>query len=231
MAKYFCPRCGIPLSEEYLLMAGEQFDCPDCNRAVNLGQIAPELVRQLAEQQRLGVEETTPGGRMQCRLIDQELVIYIPPGTSKSARSMGCFAVFWLGFMVVFTSAWIGTGQMFQGEGPWFLIPILSLFWLIGLGMLYGWLRGRYGKVYVLVEANRLVKRFELFGREKMREYTLDENSKASLVESFRLNNQPVHAVSVTTTGRPAKFGTFFSREEKDWLVRRINRHLDSPSD
>ena len=38
----------------------------------------------------------------------------------------------------------------------------------------------------------------------------------------------PVYHVHVTTTGRPAKFGTFLSREEKEWIVAQINRHLGS---
>ena len=78
----------------------------------------------------------------------------------------------------------------------------------------------------VLVEPERLVVKFELFGREKFREYVLDEESKAKLVERFRQNNRPVHAVAVTTRDDDAKFGTFLSREQKDWIVERINRHL-----
>ena len=40
-------------------------------------------------------------------------------------------------------------------------------------------------------------------------------------------NDVPVYAVAVNGTKRKAKFGTFLSQEEKDWLVDRINRHLD----
>ena len=39
-------------------------------------------------------------------------------------------------------------------------------------------------------------------------------------------NYDPVYHVAVSTSGREAKFGTFLSREEKNWIVERINKHL-----
>jgi hypothetical protein len=116
-----------------------------------------------------------------------------------------------------------------------FVIPMLSVSWLAGLALFYFWLRGRFGKTYVLIEPGRLIRKSELFGREKMREYCLDEYSRASLVADFHKGGDdhslgdPVYHVHVTTTDRPAKFGTFLSREEKEWIVARINRHLGDP--
>ena len=103
-----------------------------------------------------------------------------------------------------------------------------SLFWAVGLGMLYFWYRGRYGKIYVLVERDRLVVRFVLGKREKIKEYVLNENSRADLVESYKQNERPVYAVAVSTAARAAKFGTFLAQEEKVWIVERINRHLQN---
>ena len=72
-----------------------------------------------------------------------------------------------------------------------------------------------------------LVIKTELFGREKFKEFPLDEGSLATLVVACLQNDVPVYAVAVNGTKRKAKFGTFLSQDEKDWLVDRINRHLD----
>jgi DNA-directed RNA polymerase subunit RPC12/RpoP len=236
MPKYFCPRCGTTLAEDFLVTAGKEFDCPKCRQLIRLDVVAPELARAAAEEAAApgeaepaaaepAVEETPPGGRLQCRVVGQQLVLFVPPGSSKEVRSIGCFAALWLGFMAVFTTAAMFGGAM---HGVGFIGPALfiALFWAVGLGMAYFWYRGRYGKTYVLVERDRLVVRFVLGKREKIKEYVLNENSQADLVESYKQNERPVYAVAVTTSARPAKFGTFLAMEEKQWIVERINRHL-----
>jgi len=94
--------------------------------------------------------------------------------------------------------------------------------------MLYFSLRGRFSKLYLLVEPDRLVFKREWLGRETFKEYLLDPASKAKLVEAYSQNNRRVHKVSVSTTGRDARFGTFLDPKEKKWIVDRINRHLAS---
>ncbi|MBN2473554.1 MAG: hypothetical protein JXB62_03020 [Pirellulales bacterium] len=138
---------------------------------------------------------------------------------------MGCFAVAWLGLTGVVSGAAVVSGNLDAGS-MLVVVPFFGVFWLVGLLMLYFWYRGRFGKTYVLVESDRLVTKFELFGREKYREYGLAPDSRARLVESYRSNNRPVFAVAVSTTAKQAKFGTFLSRKEKDWIIKRINRHL-----
>jgi hypothetical protein len=189
-------------------------------------------------------DERPPGSRLQCRLCGQQLALEIPPCFSMSVASVGSFPLIYLGGLVVFTVAAVFFALR-DGEF-WPFIP-LGLLWPIGLGLSYLWLRGRFGTTKVLIEPCRLVTQFELFGRERTQEYTLDENSCASLVADFWLRGgrgdrpmvsreeairrygilgRPVYHVHVTTTGRPAKFGSYLSQEEKIWVVARINRHL-----
>jgi len=230
MSEYFCPRCGAMLSEDVLYGAGDELDCPECDERIRLQAAGvesghlPQFVADSTEPQ--AVEEDPPGDRLQCRVVGEQLVLFVPPGTSGANRAMLFFAVLWLGFVSLFTAAALAA-VLSEGKGNWTPLLFLSLFWLVGLGMLYFWFRGRFGKTYILVEPNRLVTKFELLGREKYREYPLGEGSRASLVESYRQNNRPVYAVSVSATSRVAKFGTFLSPEEKGWIVKRINRHLE----
>lgn len=170
-------------------------------------------------------QEESPPGRLQCRLAERQLVIVIPPGSSRFTRSLGCFATCWLGFMALFTGIALGSTKLRTPQiGP--ILAFGGLFWLVGFGLLWAWIRGRFSTTFVLVEPDRLVMKTRLFGREKYREYLLNEESRAQLVVAYTQNEQPVHAVSVSAPGKPAKFGTFLSQEEKSWLVERINRHL-----
>jgi hypothetical protein len=230
MPKYLCPRCGAVLAEDFLVAAGKEFDCPKCRQLIRLDVVAPELARAAATEVESvdaepAVDETPPGRRLQCRVVGRQLVLFVPPGSSKEVRAIGCFAAVWLGFMGAFSTAAI-FGNKLTVVSLLGMFALLSLFWAVGLGMLYFWYRGRFGKTYVLVERDRLVVRFVLGRREKIKEYVLNENSRADLVESYKQNERPVYAVSVSTAARPAKFGTFLAQEEKAWIVERINRHL-----
>jgi hypothetical protein len=234
MSDYLCRYCGEPIAEDFLAKAPEEFNCPQCGQTLRLTEVAPELARPDASQFVLEelVEESPPGSRLQCRLNEGQLVLYIPPGSSGQTRFMAFFATFWLIITGIVSSGFIGA-MLGNGGGDHgadiFLVLFFGLFWAVGLGMLYLWYRGRFGKTYVLVERDRLVVKFELAKREKFKEYSFTDSSRASLVVSYEQNHQPVYAVSVSTADKPAKFGTFLSQAEKEWIVERINRHLSSP--
>ena len=229
MANYFCPRCGAPISEGFLQTVGETFDCPACKQKIELAMVAPGLGApdaNAAPRAEMVEEESPTGGRIQSRVIGPQLVLYLRPGSSKQTRGIGCFAIMWLGIVAAVTSGFI-FGEAKGNNAPvGFLALFFGVFWLVGLTMLYLWLRGRFGKTYLLFEPDRLVLKSSLFGREKFKEYSLTGESRAELVESYKENERPVYAVSVSTTTQPVKFGTFLSDEDKQWLVARINRRL-----
>lgn len=232
MSAAFCPHCGAMLSEDFLRIAGDQFDCPECDQPIGLSDLRLEGEQGGAREElplAAFAEEQVPGGRVRCRSGAGRLLIHIPPGSNRNVRSLGCFAVLWLaitaavsGAMLVVIIANAG-GALFS---LLFLIPFMGIFWTVGLVMLYFWVRGRFGKTSVLLEADRLVWELELFRRRKLREYALTGAGRAELVEAYRQNDQPVYKVSVSTAAGPAGFGTFLAPEEKQWLVDRINRHL-----
>jgi len=168
----------------------------------------------LPETSRIQIIETEPS----------RMVIHVPSG-GKKARGIGCFALIWNGFMAFFTVA------MLIGAGPdelslWVMLSFLSLFWAVGLGMLYWWIRMRFTRLYLMLEPDRLVIQRILFGRKSIRETNLGPESAASLVEAYRQNDDPVYTVAVKGENRTAKFGTSLSIEEKQWFVHRVNEFL-----
>ncbi len=129
-----------------------------------------------------------PGGKLQ--IVDQNdsrLVISVPAG-GKKARGIGCFAVAWLAitipislvFLLIDDADWEG------GKAPPLLamVAFFSLFYAVGFGMLYAWIRMRFMQVLVAVEPGRLTIQRSLFGRKKLKRCELPDDAHAELVES-----------------------------------------------
>ncbi|MBI1313997.1 hypothetical protein GC176_22100 [bacterium] len=171
-----------------------------------------------------------PGGKLQ--IVDQSdsrVVISIPAG-GKKARGIGCFAVLWLAitipislvFLLVDDADWEG------GQAPpfWGMVAFFGLFYAVGFGMLYAWIRMRFTEVLVAVEPGRLTIQRTLFSRKKLKRRELADDARAELAVAYTSNDVPVYNVSVGTTDGDEKFGTALSRDEKQWIVDTINRFL-----
>lgn len=235
---YFCPHCGTSLEEAWAESMGPEFHCPECDMLIRFEVLKgtppstgePASLPDLALPEEETFSDTPPPGRIECRQIGSQLVILIRPGSNRAVRSLGCFAIVWLGFIGVLTLVFASQAPVLGGH-LLLLFAFLGVFWLAGGVMLYFWLLGRFGKTYVLFEPDRVVIRGVLFGRERLRQYPLDGTTHVELVEAYRQNEQPVYKVSIiTASGKPVSFGTFLSDEEKNWLVARINRHLGVPT-
>jgi hypothetical protein len=171
-----------------------------------------------------------PGGKLQ--IVDQNdsrLVISVPAG-GKKARGIGCFAVAWLAitipislvFLLIDDADWEG------GKAPPLLamVAFFSLFYAVGFGMLYAWIRMRFMQVLVAVEPGRLTIQRSLFGRKKLKRCELPDDAHAELVESYRSNEVPVYTVKINTLEGDETFATALSRDEKQWIADTINRFL-----
>ena len=241
-----CPECDRPVRLDELQAGQTPEQQPDAETAVSDREAAPSeqpisdadeqaswLISPGAAPAEEPISDTPPPGRLQCVQKDSQLIILILPGSNRAIRSLGCFTICWLSLLTLITVIFLRIDPAAGNEflaGVLFLLlglVVLSVFWIVGLVLLYSWLSGRFGKTYVLVEPDRVVVRYVLFGRERFREYPLDRTSHAKLVESYKENEQPIYAIAITTTsGALASFGTFLSDDEKQWLVARINRHL-----
>lgn len=164
----------------------------------------------------------------------ERLVISIPPG-GKKARGIGCFGFVWLAITVPISVVILSVPEADWegGEAPplIFLIPFFGIFYAVGLGMVYAWVRMTFTQVFLAITPEQFAIQRTLFGRKKLKKIQLDENSCAELVESYRENDSPVYAVHVQGTGDKSKFATRLSYEEKRWIAAAINQFLGRDSE
>ncbi|MCA9053140.1 MAG: hypothetical protein KDA75_04850, partial [Planctomycetaceae bacterium] len=228
-----CPACHADLNATAI--AGESVvECPFCGTSLahvpafkpdadqeslrrQAGDVAPRGGRasSLPDDSRIEIIEQTP----------ERLVVHLPPGGSSTA-GIGCFALFWNGFMCVFTPPWFFA--MAHGDGPplFFIVPFLVIFWGVGLGMAYAWFRMKYTRTYLLLEPERFAVQTQRLKRKSMEAAPLISDSRARLVESYKMNEVPVHRIDLPAEGRVFRFGTHLSEPEKQWLAGQINEFL-----
>jgi hypothetical protein len=168
-----------------------------------------------------------------------------PPGTKVTRRELGgggvawevppsgksggllFFAVFWNGFMILFTS--LATGAMFKGgfdgAGPgWLGALFLIPFWAVGIGMACAALRIKFARHLVVVDPREVVLIRSMFGRIKRRALARDSLETIEKREFYQQNYQPVHGIELRGRTGKLRFGTALSEEEKDWLVADLRR-------
>ncbi|MBI3864636.1 MAG: hypothetical protein HY290_22385 [Planctomycetia bacterium] len=219
-----CPFCGADLSSLGLPQPAElpsaNWDAGDSSEARSIARVLPAL----PQKSRINVVESTA----------DRLVFYFPGGGAQST-GLGCFALMWNGFMAVFTSAMVfgvaqggNNNQQFPELGA---IAFVGLFWAVGLGMAYFWIRMRFERTFLLLERQRVVIQKVLINRKRVDETVLMPESRAELVEAYSQNDSPVYRIELRGQTRAAKFGTSLSEAEKDWLVDRINEFLAPPAE
>ena len=171
-----------------------------------------------------------PGGKLQ--IVDQSdsrLVISIPAG-GKKARGIGCFAVLWLAITIPISLVFLSVddANWEGGKAPptIFMLLFFGVFYAVGFGMLYAWVRMRFMQVLVAIEPGRLTIQRTLLGRKKLKRCDLNKDSCAQLVESYSSNDVPVYTVKINTADGDEKFATALSRDEKQWIADTVNRFL-----
>lgn len=219
-----CPSCGADVDARDLAEAGPGDEAGPLEQMTEQGSAADEIVKPLPP----------PPAKSGIRIVessDDRFVLFIPAG-GKGATGIGCFALIWNGFMVVFTTGVLGSFMNANGqkEGAAVFLAVITLFWAIGLGFAWFWAKLRFERTLLLLDRERIVVQRMLFGRKRMAETVLDATSRAELVESYQQNGHPVYRIEVSGNGAAAKFGTGLSDDEKNWIVDRINEFLGLPT-
>ena len=162
------------------------------------------------------------------------LTIDIPPaGLRRGSKGLFFFAIFWNGFMTVFTT--FSLFALTQGNGPkdglWIMVAFLTLFWLIGVGLVVAAINMGIRRAAIAVARGRLlVIQTGLFG-EKKHEWDADEIKDVCAGPSgMKVNDVDVLELQVhTLDGKKQGFLSGRRDDELYWLVATISERLRKP--
>ena len=214
-----CPECASDIPAEGVSLERGQATCASCERSFPLETLVPGI----------GITETgerpPPKGTKVVvhRGGPAEITLYIP---SRRNLYTVLFTVIWNVIVLTVSAGILGAGE--PSEKPFFLVPFLSLFWAVGIGLLIASLFSMFGKTLVHVGGGQVAVKKEVFGLGRLRRYPLEPGAVAGLAEAYEQNNQAVYACSITTGTKELKFGTFLSEDEKAWLVDVISKTLEA---
>jgi hypothetical protein len=174
---------------------------------------------EIPNNSKIEVVESTP----------DRLLLCIPAG-GKQSGGLGCLALLWNAIVCLVSIPF--TIAIIAGKMPALDSLFLGVFWTIGLGMAYFWLKMKFERMFVLVERTRLAVQKLFFSRKRVDQIELEPTSQASLGVVYTQNDNPVYRVEVSGQGKTVRFGTRLADDEKDWIVDTINEFLGvkSPS-
>ncbi|GBO56205.1 serine/threonine kinase [Pseudanabaena sp. lw0831] len=160
------------------------------------------------------------GSRIELKKTDSSLKIEIPPaGLRGEGVSILSFAVFWNGFLIVWTSMALRAGFF-----ALFSIP----FWIVGIGIAYAGLSIAFGKVCLVISDRTFSIDWDILGIKRHVQGKTQDLRQIELKSSYEVNNQPVMELRLNQGIYAHKFGLGLSRPEKEWLLQQINDFLET---
>ena len=186
--------------------------------------------------------QTLPGSRIQCRETNEELVLYVPPRTIRGWIR----AVLFMAALVAWGGFWIGLA--YGGEWPFFTVAAFVLLGILGLlpwaVCFYAFAVSDLTKTWVHITPERLLLKTRVCGWEQAETYHLNERTRAK--QYWGQHHGHYHdatapdepsGIAVTSDADPslgkgtAHFGVSLSRDELEWVERRINLFLGQVAD
>lgn len=167
--------------------------------------------------------------------VAQSLLTLKPSGITAATIGTLLFALFWNGFLVVWTGLALTSSIFFA----MFSIP----FWLIGLTMLYGILASVFGYQEILIRTSDLiVRKFNVFNTSEVKiPYTVLRSIELENFYKYRnrtKNSFKMVASGANDSGFASKtptisysnkqlfIGEHLSQADKEWLVETLNDRI-----
>ena len=166
---------------------------------------------------------------------DQSLITLKPAGFTASTAGIIFFALFWNGFLVVWTTMALMASFLFA----LFSIP----FWLVGLAMIAGIVTNLFGYQEILIRRKNMVVRKFTVGFKI--EHTIDYNTLNSIElekftkysnrtkNSFKLaasgaNDSGLNSktVAISHSDKELFIGEHLNESDKEWLVEHLNNEI-----
>lgn len=166
---------------------------------------------------------------------DQSMVTLKPAGFSAGTLGIMFFALFWNGFLVVWTTMALMASVLFA----MFSIP----FWLVGLSMIAGILTNLFGHQELLIRRKNMVIRKYTLGYKV--EHIVDYNTLNSIeLESYtKYQNKAKNSFKMVASGandsglnsktivishsnKELFIGEHLKESDKEWLVDHLNNEI-----
>jgi hypothetical protein len=163
------------------------------------------------------------------------LTIEVPPaGLWGGTHGLFFFALLWNGFMAVFSVLMLGVffgGEAKKDQSVWLVPGLLSLFWLVGIGILLGSLNmGRRRAAIAVTGGSLMLIQTGIFG-SKQRDWAAGRVSAIRPGPSgMTVNDKPVLELQIYDSGRH-KFGLLGGRRDDElrWLGHELRTALGVP--
>ncbi|MGC4015570.1 MAG: hypothetical protein QM755_13780 [Luteolibacter sp.] len=223
-----CPACGT-LAMQVPSEMNAVITCRSCG---HFGS-ASEWAHGNAEGNRVGRAGHPPANtRIVREGAGSFTTWHIPP--SGNGGGLVSFGWIWTIFMVVFSIGWstplwikkvapaIEVHSSKGSAGPMgalLLAGFFTLFWAIGLSMLYFGYRMKNAKHRVMIGNGTVTLLREWRGHRKEKSLPLADLQSISQVVFYSRNYQPVHGVELKGKSGKLRFGSGLKPEEKAWLV------------
>ncbi|MDX1945850.1 MAG: hypothetical protein SFU86_10675 [Pirellulaceae bacterium] len=172
--------------------------------------------------------------RIELEQVDGGLSIRVPPaGLWKGTSGLFFFSLLWNGFMTMFTTlaAFALFNNQRPGDDAWLIGGFVSLFWLIGIGLLLAALNMGSRKAGLAVaDGTLLVLQTGFFGRQQ-REWPPGEVAAIRLGSSgIEVNGQPVLQLQIHgREGKPCGLLTGRDAAELAWIAAELRQALGVP--
>lgn len=155
-----------------------------------------------------------PGSPITLRREGDRLKLVIPPsGLRGETLGIGCFTVFWLSFIALWTG-----GAVLSGAPIFF--PLFSIpFWVVGLGMAGVVVNGLFGRVDFQVVGDRFTLTHQILFWRRVTSGLSRDLSGVELHTAYTQNSRPVEVITLYAGAQTLTFGTMLSRAEKEWLA------------
>lgn len=214
-----CPSCGAKPSQAPV-DADTMLRCGSCGVAS-----LPTEWRPDSSVIRTGhPDEIPPSTRIQRERTSAGDCVWDIPASGKFGSLM-FFGVFWTGLIATATgAAMFGDGKGEQDPNSWLFYPVVSLFWAVGVGLIYVSLRNKYARHQITVTRDLVTLRREMFGRVKEKSLVTAKVSSVAQVEFYQQNYQPIYGVEIRGREGKLRFGTTLEEAEKIWLAADIKR-------
>ncbi|MDX2256655.1 MAG: serine/threonine-protein kinase [Pseudanabaenaceae cyanobacterium bins.39] len=150
---------------------------------------------------------------------NQELLKVIIPPAGWRSQGIGLlgFAIFWNGFLILWTSLALRAGLF-----ALFSIP----FWVIGIGMAYAALAAVFGRVDLVIGDRSFSIDWDVIGIKRHIQGRTKDLRLVEINNAYEVNRRTITQLILHQGIYSHKFGDGLTDAEKEWLTQEINEFL-----